>query len=80
LRDQAGPEFFAVTAEALAIEEILASGHSLPIPDEATRVLRYEWRARLLQTQGAVEQVITYRDHFLPVAESLAERSPKQKT
>jgi hypothetical protein len=52
-------------------EEIAAIQEDLPEPDEASRVLRYEWRARLLHEQGEIDRIITYREHFLPAAAEL---------
>ncbi|MEO6026639.1 MAG: hypothetical protein ABIR79_07230 [Candidatus Binatia bacterium] len=44
------------------------------IPDaDEDLVLRYEWRARRLQHAGAVHEIITYGDHFLPFVRGLAE-------
>jgi hypothetical protein len=34
-------------------------------------VLRYEWRGRLLRQRGEVDEVITYFEHYLPVARAL---------
>jgi hypothetical protein len=33
--------------------------------------MRYEWRAKTLQKEGVIKEVITYADHFRPVAEGL---------
>ncbi len=71
LHDQAGPEFVELSPRHMQREEIAAIREDLPEPDEASRVLRYEWRARLLHEQGAIDRIITYRDHFLPAASRL---------
>jgi hypothetical protein len=34
-------------------------------------VLRYEWRAKKLLSEGSIEEIITLNDHFRPVAEGL---------
>jgi hypothetical protein len=64
------PELVAVSAAQAAAEVVRRSDGSVPRPD-ASRVLRYERRGRLLQEQGAVEQVITYADHFAPIVSLL---------
>ena len=71
LRDQAGPEFLQLPREHLGHEEILRSAGDIAAPGRG-RKLRYEWRARLLQRQGAVRDVITYADHYLPTMRALA--------
>jgi hypothetical protein len=76
LRDQAGPEFSAVTAEHLAIEETAAAGDPFAWPHATGRELRYEWRARLLKQQGVIDEIITRADHFIPTVQGLlADRS-----
>ena len=76
LRDQAGPEFSAVTAEHLAIEEMALAGHPFVSPRATGRALRYEWRARLLKEAGIMDEIITRAGHFIPTARSLlADRS-----
>lgn len=72
LREQAGPEFLALSREHLAREEVALAGESLPAPGEHGRALRYDERARLLHERGEVEEAITYRDHFLPMLDALA--------
>jgi phosphoglucomutase len=64
------PELVDVSAAHAAVEVVRRSNGSVPTPD-ASRVLRYERRGRLLQAQGAVEQVITYAAHFAPVVSIL---------
>jgi hypothetical protein len=78
LRDQAGPEFSAVTAEHLAIEEIARAGNPFVSPRATGRELRYEWRARFLKEVGIIDEIITRTGHFIPIAQSLlAGASPK---
>ncbi len=72
LREQAGPEFLATTPEYLSREEIADANGPLPDAAGSGRVLRYEWRAKLLQEQGVIPQAITYQDHFLPAVARLA--------
>ena len=71
LRDQAGPEFSAVTAELLATEETVAADDPCAWPHATGRELRYEWRARLLKQQGAIDEIITHADHFIPTVQGL---------
>jgi len=71
LRDQAGPEFMQLTREHLGHEEVFKHSGEIATPGQG-RKLRYEWRARLLQRQGAVRDVITYTDHYLPAMRALA--------
>ncbi len=74
LREQAGPEFMTAPREYLAHEEVLHASHELPAPGHG-RKLRYEWRARLLRSQGLIREVITYADHYMPAMRALtAER------
>jgi hypothetical protein len=71
LREQAGPEFMELTAEHASREEFAVSCSELAVPDTHGRMLRYERRARLLHTDGAIKRMITYRDHYLPAAADL---------
>jgi hypothetical protein len=71
LRDQAGPEFSAATAEHLAIEETAPAGDPFAWPHATGRELRYEWRARLLKQQGVVDEIITREAHFIPTVQGL---------
>ncbi len=71
LRDQAGPEFSAITAELLATEETVPAGDPFAWPRATGRELRYEWRARLLKQQGVIDEIITHADHFIPTVQGL---------
>lgn len=71
LREQAGPEFLALSKEHLAREEMAVALDRLPRPGEFGRAMRYEFRGCLLQAQGLVERAITYGDHFLPMVRAL---------
>ena len=71
LRDQAGPEFSIVTAEHLAIEEAAPAGDPFASPRETGRQLRYEWRARLLEQAGLIDEIITRAGHFIPTVRTL---------
>jgi hypothetical protein len=71
LRDQAGPEFSAATAEHLAIEETAPAGDPFTSPHATGRELRYERRARLLKKQGVIDEIITRADHFIPTVQGL---------
>jgi len=57
----------------IACEEMRQFTGALPRPD-GERVVRYEWRGRLLRDRGLVEQVITYADHYRPLAAALGAR------
>jgi hypothetical protein len=70
LRDQLGPVLALLGDEHFAREEIAAAPRVLPVPDDE-RVLRFEWRGKLHQQRGVVDRVITYAEHYLPVASSL---------
>lgn len=70
LRDQAGPEFMTPKRDYMQREEVLLST-SFPEPPGSGRKLRYEKRGKLLKEQGKVEEFITYKHHYLPIAESL---------
>ena len=71
LRKQLGPEFLKVPRDHLAQEEVGEAASPLEPPHDTGRALRYEWRARLLRNQGAIENVITYTDHWRPMAAML---------
>lgn len=71
LRDQLGPDFLGLPDAHLQREEIAVAGDPLASPASTGREMRYEWRAKALQKEGAIKEVITYADHFRPVAESL---------
>ena len=71
LRDQAGPEFSAATAEHLAIEETAPAGDPFAWPHATGRELRYEWRARLLKQQGVIDEIITRAGQFIPTVHDL---------
>jgi len=70
LRDQLGPVLDSLPDEHFAREEFSAASAVLPAPEDE-RVLRFEWRGKLHQQSGAVDRVITYAEHYLPVASSL---------
>jgi len=70
--EELGPEHTAVEFFAPACEE-------LPEPGRY-HVLRYEWRARLLQDRGEIDRMITYRDHFLPMLAALAQEEARAST
>ncbi len=72
LREQMGPVLETAPDEHFGIEEFAPMRATLPAPGDDL-VLRYEWRARRLQDAGAVREVITYADHFLPFVRALSE-------
>jgi hypothetical protein len=71
LREQFGPDFLGLPDTHLQREEIAVAGDPLASPASTGREMRYERRAKALQKEGAIKEVITYADHFRPVAESL---------
>ncbi|HEX7517374.1 MAG TPA: hypothetical protein VF345_08825 [Chthoniobacterales bacterium] len=71
LREQLGPDFLGLPDAYLQREEIALAGDPLGEPASTGREMRYEWRARALQEARVIKEVITYREHFRPVAESL---------
>ena len=71
LREQFGPDFLGLPDAHLQREEIALAGDPLASPASTGREMRYEWRAKALQKEGVIKEVITYADHFRPVAESL---------
>jgi hypothetical protein len=70
LRRQLGAVLDGLDREHSAVELFAPALAELPEPGQQ-HVLRYEWRARLLQQRGEVDRVITYRDHFLPMLAAL---------
>jgi hypothetical protein len=70
LVDQIGPIIAEVPVEHFAFEVIAPARPSLPAPG-ADHSLRYERRARELLERGEIEHMITYSQHFLPIATSL---------
>jgi hypothetical protein len=61
--DQLAPEHLG--------REVVADARTGVVRPDAGRVLRYEWRGARLREAGAIERVITYRDHYAPVASEL---------
>ncbi|MEA2490045.1 MAG: hypothetical protein QOH21_1837 [Acidobacteriota bacterium] len=61
-----------VTRERAATEVFARAAEAFPTPGR-DHVLRYEWRARLLQERGDIDQIITFADHFVPVANALGQ-------
>jgi hypothetical protein len=70
LDEQMGPVLATVPPDCLAREEIMPASAHVPAPD-GERVLRYDWRARVLLEAGAVREAITWGDHYAPVAAGL---------
>ena len=70
LRAQMGDTLRRLPLSHLAREEAAPAQEdgAGPAPDQA---LRYERRGRLLQAQGEVERVITFREHYAPLAAAL---------
>ncbi len=72
LRRQLGAVITDLPEEYLSIEVLLPPNGQCFEPVEG-QVLRYEARGRLLQEQGAVDRVITLRQHYLPLVSGLLE-------
>ena len=72
LHDQAGPVFLSLSREHLGREEMAAAVPPALSPAATGRALRYEWRARRLLDQGAIQRAIGFADHYQPIAERLA--------
>ena len=70
LRHQLGPVLDGLGPEHMARELFAPARPAYPEPGEEY-ALRYEWRGHSLQARGEVAEVITYRGHFLPMAEAL---------
>jgi hypothetical protein len=71
LKSQLGGVLDMLPNETLAEEEIAPARAAIPESMAGDRVLRYEWRGKLLQARGLVDQTITWADHYLPVARAL---------
>lgn len=70
LRLQIGDLLSSLPADHLATE-VIAPAVSGPASVSNEITLRYEWRARSLMERGVIERMITYADHYLPMAEAL---------
>ncbi|HEV8583189.1 MAG TPA: hypothetical protein VGX68_29325 [Thermoanaerobaculia bacterium] len=70
LRRQLGDVLTALDRDQVGLEVFAPALEELPTPGRH-HVLRYEWRARLLRDRGEINQIITYRDHFLPMVAAL---------
>lgn len=68
LARQLGPVLSDLSDDHLAREVVVPAGAPLRA---AEGVPRYEWRGERLLREGAVERVITFRDHFVPIARCL---------
>jgi hypothetical protein len=69
LRDQAGGDFMGLGDSHLVREEVEALNGIDLRPGADGRRMRYEWRADVLQREGAIDRKITYREHYLPMVE-----------
>jgi len=70
LGEQMG-SFLGELPPARLAEEIVAPAAPAQGEPDGDVVLRYEWRGRALRDRGLVERVITYRDHYRPLAAAL---------
>jgi len=70
LRTQMGGVLDAISSGHATQEFFLEANGWMPEPGR-DHALRYEKRGRLLAREGLVEQVITFKDHFLPTVASL---------
>ena len=71
LTAQMGAVVTDVPRDRLAVEVILPARAGLPAPGGGAMALRYERRARLLLARGEIERMITWADHYMPVATAL---------
>lgn len=71
LRRQLGAVLDTLPREQLAEEEIVPATETLPALPDGDRVLRYEWRGRLLHTRGLFGRCITWAEHYRPMAGAL---------
>ena len=71
LRGQMQPITDRLPANHAAREVFRPAPGVLPEPD-AERVLRYEWRGHLHLARGAIDEVITYADHYRPLTSRLS--------
>lgn len=67
---QMGDMILAEVPQRAQREQFILGRRTLPEPAPGQR-LRYEERGRALQSSGDVRDVITYRDHYAPMFESL---------
>ena len=70
LNTQLGGAFDAITVEQASVETFMGPVSGIPSIPEG-QPLRYEWRARKLMAEGAIDEMITYRAHFQPIADHL---------
>jgi len=70
LRNQMGGIITNLTEKFLSVEEI-GRARSPLLKLDGHRCLRYEWRGKLLKKNKSVRNVITYHEHYLPVARLL---------
>ena len=70
LAAQLGPVICDLPDHYLGTETTVPA--SLPFSVPADCALRYEWRAERLHEDGTITQMITYHDHFLPLARELS--------
>jgi hypothetical protein len=55
--------------------EVVAPAHCRLTEPATDRILRYEWRARHLFSRGEIDRIITYSQHYVPVASALQNSS-----
>jgi hypothetical protein len=71
LREGMGSPFRDASREQLSVEEVVATDDAWTPPDGDDVGMRYERRGRLLKDRGEHDRVITYADHWLPLADAL---------
>jgi len=71
LREQMGDVLGALPPSHLASEEFAPARVAPPQPPGPDQVLRYEWRATLLKQRREIDRMITFREHYEPVASAL---------
>jgi hypothetical protein len=70
LLDQMGTLLSELPPVHAGLEVVTPASFSLQEPG-ADRILRYEWRAEFLHNRGEIDSIITYSNHYLPVASAL---------
>jgi hypothetical protein len=72
LIDEAGIDVHKLEPEDIGTEVLFGPCQGLATP-ESEDLVRYHWRGEDLQTRGTVQEVITYRGHYLPLAKHLVD-------
>ena len=70
LIDELGPMLSNLSRAHAGLEVVAPACTKTPTP-RSDQILRYEWRGEALQKGAMIQEVITYNDHYLPVASTL---------